>query len=212
MTDLFIDVNSVLPSYDLSNPSLPPVFQTIANGDLHVAITQYERGNIPTSSTLGIWQGRTVLHYVAFYSNFSEVAKYLIEKDPMLLHVADSAGFTPLHTAAYAGGALEMVCCLLEAGANPAAIDVLGNTPFDVALREFDENGEVIDYMLEMGLGSERSFLTAVVHATGEDVRAMLLNGYGPDCIDGKVVDLSSRKTVLEMAEEHNFVGFLLAD
>lgn len=61
-----------------------------------------------------------------------DTLKWLLNKQPELVHVQDSDGYTPLHRASY-GNHVRAIAHLLSAGANVSTKTELGWTPLHSA-------------------------------------------------------------------------------
>ena len=76
--------------------------------------------------------GRTPMHYAA--QGESPALVTILAKAGARLNVPDErGGWTPLHLAAWFSTSPSVVAALLAAGADPAAVDKKGNTPWDYA-------------------------------------------------------------------------------
>jgi ankyrin repeat protein len=62
-------------------------------------------------------QGRTALHWALLKKNL-EIARFFVVKNPALLHVQDSFGYTPLHYAVQLIGEFELVKLFIDQGAD----------------------------------------------------------------------------------------------
>ena len=68
--------------------------------------------------------------FMALLLGHTVVARLLVEAGADL-HVTDDKGWTPLHWAAKTGE-VELVLAMIEADADPFAVDKIGDSPFDV--------------------------------------------------------------------------------
>jgi len=91
--------------------------------------------------------GDTLLHHAADTGNL-RIVKFVVEELGVSLNVRNNEGFTPLHTAAFAGH-LNVVRYLVSAGANVNARDKNGNTPLHLAAMW--GNGGVVSYLVRNG-------------------------------------------------------------
>ncbi|KAJ5094572.1 hypothetical protein N7456_010433 [Penicillium angulare] len=89
--------------------------------------------------------GRTILHNIVKNKmnwGIRDMVQFLLNKEPSLVHIADTAGNTPLHHTLSKG--LEYVDLFLENGANPLQPDSDGNT----ALHAYAANAsDLIDFV-----------------------------------------------------------------
>lgn len=93
---------------------------------------------------------RTPLHMFGMEYRVQEYED-LVASGDYDVNAQDADGLTPLHYAAEQKR-VELICCLLDAGANPNIPDVLhGNTPLWRAIFNVDETGMGVEQMLRQG-------------------------------------------------------------
>ncbi len=96
--------------------------------------------------------GTTALHYATIDRRI-EIATLLIDSGTAIVNAPDVRGRTPLHLAA-AGAALprgrEMICLLLNRGADPKREDRRAETPVGAARRYERKTGRPIAYLFDV--------------------------------------------------------------
>ncbi len=113
------DVNHV------NGKGVTPLVLALQNGMNEIGIKLLDMGADPNTLAEGI----SSLQFASAFEPISiPLVKKLIEKGADINYVEPEGGKTALHLAAY-GHKKEVIEILLEAGANPDARDVYGNTP-----------------------------------------------------------------------------------
>jgi ankyrin repeat protein len=96
--------------------------------------------------------GTTALHYATIGRRI-EIATLLLESGTANVNAPDARGRTPLHLAT-AGAALarggEMICLLLNRGADPTREDRFGETPVGSARRYERRTGRPVSYLFDI--------------------------------------------------------------
>ena len=75
---------------------------------------------------------RLLLHLVKSKPSFDAVRTLVLDMS-VLVTYRTTDGDTPLHTAAYNGRAVPLICALIKGGVDPVALNNAGQTPADVA-------------------------------------------------------------------------------
>eukprot|EP01062_Namystynia_karyoxenos_P068161 TRINITY_DN6247_c1_g2_i3.p1 TRINITY_DN6247_c1_g2~~TRINITY_DN6247_c1_g2_i3.p1 ORF type:complete len:3258 (+),score=947.81 TRINITY_DN6247_c1_g2_i3:81-9776(+) len=141
--------------------------------------------------------GHTALHHAARVGAFNsgvglQVVRHMAVAVPLAHAACDSARQTPLHEAAEYGNAAT-AAVLLQAGADPHALDVVGNTPLALA------EGEETQYVLR------RAMEQAMAEA---EMRLQRLPGEPAAALDRLADTLADPSTGNVSASEIAIVGF----
>lgn len=114
-------------NYDL------PLIDALIFGHIDIARFLISRGALPD---VPLYRGRTTLSWIAEWGPPSSV-QFLLEETTSDIEARDSKGFTPLlYTGSH--GVLEVVKCLINAGADPTVRDNQGkNIIFHAAHRNY---------------------------------------------------------------------------
>ncbi|XP_049941127.1 serine/threonine-protein phosphatase 6 regulatory ankyrin repeat subunit B-like [Schistocerca serialis cubense] len=120
----------------------------------------YQDSGIPMDS-LDVY-GRTVLHHAAA-SKSREILKYLLEGDWVPIDCKDRYGQTPLMlSSSYPNGCFKL---LLDAGADTAAVDVIGRIALHRALGSTNNFTCLQKRCLSFGDGIDKKGQPAIIHA-----------------------------------------------
>lgn len=184
LTSQGADVNEGLLSSPLLDPysspadhlSSLPLHHACKSGHLEVARFLLEQGSDYSSYLTGLSAVE-----MAAANNSCEILELLIERGAS---VEDSgAGGRPPIVSAAAGGCIEALQLLLDAGADPNAADLLGNTALHVVVTALPDPSDIIRTMLLHGADRTRRNLS------GESAARLALKSMNALAIKAMEVD-----------------------